>query len=158
MSKRAKKRIGRPPGPHRPVVSARVPEALYAKLKETALAAGRTLGEELIWRVERSFEWQLAFESTLALQARARENIKQNLKAALRSEGYRPVHGMGGSAWLEPGLDPANWTAKFDPEMLEELLARAEARGIKLALEGEQSWARAAKAALEKATLEGEKS
>jgi hypothetical protein len=61
VEQHAKKRIGRPPGrkaPHRPVVSARVPKALYAAIKGTARAAGRTVGEELIWRVERSYEWE----------------------------------------------------------------------------------------------------
>ena len=157
MSKRAKKRIGRPPGPHRPVVSARVPEALYAKLKETALAAGRTLGEELIGRVQRSFEWEQQFGEARAVLAEAKKTAAQVTKANLEAglmENYQQVRVIGGSAWLEKGVDPTNFTTgKLDPEALEELLARAVARGVKLALEGKQSWARAAKTA-----LEGEKS
>jgi hypothetical protein len=141
VEQHTKKRIGRPPGrtaPHRPVVSARVPKKLYAAIKGTARAAGRTVGEELIWRVERSFEWQQAFESIPALQAKARETIRQELKAALIEGGYHRVHAIGGSAWLEPGVDPANWIPKLDPDMLEELLERAAARGAKLAREGER--------------------
>src|SRR6516162_5594410 len=109
MSKRAKKRIGRPPGPHRPVVSARVPEALYAKLKETALAAGRTLGEELIGRVQRSFEWEQQFGEARAVLAEANKTAAQvtkaNLEAGLKQLDYHRVRVIGGSAWLEKGVD-----------------------------------------------------
>jgi hypothetical protein len=154
MIKRAKKRIGRPPGaPYRPVVSARVPEALYATLMASARAAGRTLGEELIGRVQRSFEWEQQFGEARAVLAEAKKTAAQvtkaNLEAGLK-ENYQQVRVIGGSAWLEQGVDPTNFTTgKLDPVVLEELLTRAAERGAKLALEGEQSWARAAKAALE---------
>jgi hypothetical protein len=143
VSKRAKKRIGRPPGPHRPVVSARVPEALYAKLKETALAAGRTLGEELIGRVQRSFEWEQQFGEARAVLTEANKTAAQvtkaNLEAGLKKGNYQEIRVVGGKAWLEEGVDPTNFTTgKLDPVVLEELLTRAAARGVKLALEGEK--------------------
>jgi hypothetical protein len=159
MSKRTKKRIGRPPGaPYRPVLSARVPEALYATLTASARAAGRTLGEELIGRVQRSFEWEQQFGEARAVLAEAKKTAAQvtktNLEAGLKQGDYQQVRVIGGSAWLEKGVDPTNFTTdKLDPVVLEELLTRAAERGAKLALEGDQSWARAAKAA-----LEGEKS
>jgi Arc-like DNA binding dprotein len=97
VTKSAKKRVGRPPGrtaPHRPVLSQRVPQALYDMIKEAARTAGRTMGEEMVWRVERSFEWEAAFKSIPALQGEARD-------------------------------------------VLEELLARAAAQGVRLAFQGE---------------------
>jgi hypothetical protein len=55
-----KKRRGRPPGrkaPNRPVVGARVPEALYEELTQAAQASGRTISEELVWRTNQSLQW-----------------------------------------------------------------------------------------------------
>jgi hypothetical protein len=152
MLERAKRRVGRPPGrkaPIRPTVAARVPEEDYAKLKEDARIAKRTLAEQVFFRWRQADEWEKAFGSIRELQAKAREIIKQNLQAALKEAGYQQVRGVGGSAWLEPGLDPANWTAKFDPEVLEKLLDDAAERGAKRALESMQSWTRAAKTTLE---------
>jgi hypothetical protein len=91
MTTRAKKRLGRPPGrkaPHRPVLSQRVPQELYDVIKTAAGKAGRTMGEEMVWRVERSFEWEKTLGDASAL----------------------------------------------DPSVLEELLARAAAKGVQLAL------------------------
>ncbi len=133
MTKRAKKRIGRPPGaPHRPVVSARVPEALYASLTASARAAGRTLGEELIGRVQRSFEWERQFGEARAVLAEANETAaqvkKKSLEAAMREAGYRQVRGMNGSAWFEPGVGSIEWIAD---SLGDELLKRAGLAALK---------------------------
>jgi hypothetical protein len=50
---REKKR-GRPRGPPRPVVAARIPQALYDDIKAAGIAAGRTISAELVWRAERA--------------------------------------------------------------------------------------------------------
>ena len=75
MTKPAKKRIGRPPGrkaPHRPVVSARVPQGDYDQIKAAARASGRTMAEEIFFRVRRSFEDE---RRASALAADARESM-----------------------------------------------------------------------------------
>lgn len=40
----------------KPVIAGRVPAPLYARIEAAARLSGRTLSEELAWRVERSFE------------------------------------------------------------------------------------------------------
>jgi hypothetical protein len=136
-------------------VSARVPQELYNQITSTARASQRTMAEEIFWRVRRSYEDEAAQADARAILAKANETAaqvtKQPLQAAMRQAGYTQVRGINGSAWFEPGVAAIQWIAD---SLGEELLARAEARGIKLALEGDQSWARAAKAALEKAALE----
>jgi hypothetical protein len=141
-------------------VSARVPQELYDRITSTARASQRTMAEEIFWRVRRSYEDEAAQADARAILAKANETAaqvtKQSLQAAMRQAGYTQVRGINGAAWFEPGVASIQWIAD---SLGEELLARAEARGIKLALEGEQSWARAAKAALEKAAFEeGEQS
>jgi hypothetical protein len=143
MAKPAKKRIGRPPGrtaPHRPVVSARVPQADYDEIVAAARASKRTMAEEVFWRVRKSFEDEKAQIDARAVMARAREIVAQELKAAMRQAGYQRVRGPGGEAWFPPGVNPNTWLVdSLDPGVLEELLARAAARGAKLALEGGKS-------------------
>jgi hypothetical protein len=140
MLQRAKKRIGRPPGrkaPHRPVLSQRVPQELYDVIKDAGRASGRTMGEEMVWRVERSFEWEKAFGDARAVMTEGRKAIAGELQAKLRADGYQVVRGSGGNAWFEPGVNPSTWIVdSLDQGVLEELLARAAARGVKLALQG----------------------
>jgi hypothetical protein len=106
-----KKRIGRPPGrkaPHRPVVSARVPEALYQQLKEAAAAGGRTLGEELVWRADRAGEWTAAFGELEAWQAKNRDQIAEflrgNVENAMLANNWKRVPGAryGRPNWISP--------------------------------------------------------
>jgi hypothetical protein len=142
MLQRAKKRIGRPPGrraPPTPVLSQRVPQELYNTIKAAAGTAGRTMGEEMVWRVRKSYEDEKAQVDARAILAKANAIAAQNLQAAMRAGGYTPVRGMNGTAWFEPGINAIAWI--FDNsnrDVLEELLARAAARGVKLAREGEQ--------------------
>ena len=142
MAKLAKKRIGRPPGrtvPFKPVVSARVPQAHYDEITAAARASGRTMAEEVFWRVRKSFEDEKAQADARAILAKANEITKQNLQAAMRQAGYTQVRGVNGSAWFEPGVASIKWIADSLPqELLEELMVRAVTRGVKLALEGEK--------------------
>jgi hypothetical protein len=98
--------------PHRPVRSARVAKALDAKIKAAARASGRTLGEEMIWRVEQSFEWERQFGSIRELQAQAQGIMERGFEAALRDKGFQRVSTSKGALWAEPGV-------------LEELMAAA---------------------------------
>jgi hypothetical protein len=63
MSARPKKKLGRPSGrkkPQRPVIGARVPEDFYAVIVQAAKSSGRTISEELVWRVRQTFAEQPA--------------------------------------------------------------------------------------------------
>jgi hypothetical protein len=147
MTKLAKKRIGRPPGrtaPHRPVVSARVPQELYDLITRTARASQRTMAEEVFWRVQKSYEDEAAQADARAILKRANEvaaeGIKASLEAAMRQAGYTQVRGADGSAWFEPGVNHRTWLVDSLPhDAVEELLTRCSARAVKLALEGERS-------------------
>src|SRR6516162_10556896 len=87
MLQRAKKRIGRPPGrraPPTPVLSQRVPQELYNTIKAAAGTAGRTMGEEMVWRVRKSYEDEKAQVDARAILAKANAIAAQNLQAAMR--------------------------------------------------------------------------
>lgn len=134
MEKSAKKRPGRPPGrkaAHRPVVSARVPETLYAQIKEEARKNGRTMGEELVWRAERIAEWQNAFGEAQKLLADARQITANELRSRLQRDGWTPVTGVGGDAWFEPGTNPNQWFVSNTPQsVVEDIAERAAMRAI----------------------------
>jgi hypothetical protein len=144
MAKLAKKRIGRPPGrtvPFKPVVSARVPQALYDQITSTARAARRTMAEEVFWRVQKSYADEAAQADARAILARANEVsaqiVKQKAEVVFRQAGYTYVRGINGGAWFDPGVASIQWIADSLPQdLLEELLARAAARGVELALKG----------------------
>jgi hypothetical protein len=125
MGKAAKRKVGRPPGrkaPHRPVVSARVPESVYAELKEAAAAAGRTMGEELVWRA-----------------------APANLQALLLSRNWKHVHGaqFGAANWISPDnhgypqtgfIDPAAAAEPLNKQVAENTIERIIERAVKAAL------------------------
>lgn len=52
-----RKKAARPTKPvgRNPVIAGRVPEPLYEKIKAAAAASGRSMSEELAWRVEQAF-------------------------------------------------------------------------------------------------------
>jgi hypothetical protein len=80
MKQARKKRAGRPRGrvePHRPVIGARVPQALYDEIKEAAAAAGRTMSEELVWRAERAGEYFKALGEVDKWYAKQRDEQAQ---------------------------------------------------------------------------------
>lgn len=106
-----KKKLGRPPGrkaPERPVVSARVPEALYREIKEAAAAAGRTMGEELVWRAQRAAEWTKAFGELESWQTKNRDQtaeiLRGNLENAMLANNWKRVPGAkyGQPNWISP--------------------------------------------------------
>jgi hypothetical protein len=134
MKKSAKKRVGRPPGrkaPHRPVVSARVPHELYEQIKREAASNGRTAGEELVYRAGQIYEWQQRFGDSLNMVAEAQRVAEAELEFTLDRNGWRWVHGIGGTGWFPPGVEPKRWLAdNMNPPILEELLERAVTRAL----------------------------
>ena len=164
MTKPAKKRIGRPPGrtmPFKPVVSARVPQAHYDEITAAARASGRTMAEEVFWRVRKSFEDEKAQADARAILAKANETavqvVKQSLQAEMRKAGYTQVRGINGAAWFEPGVDSIAWIFDSLPQdLLDELLKRAGRAALKAEREEERkvrlrrqegSWEQAARRA-----------
>jgi hypothetical protein len=147
MLQRAKKRVGRPRGrkaPPTPVLSQRVPQELYDVIKDRADAAGHTMGQEMVWRVRKSYEDEKAQADARTILASAnavaKQIAEQSLHAAMRAAGYTEVRGINGSAWFERGVNSIKWIADSLPQdLLEELLTRAATRAVKLAREGEQS-------------------
>jgi len=99
MLQRAKKRVGRPPGrraPPTPVLSQRVPQELYDMIKAAARTRGCTMGEEMVWRVARSFEWEAAFKNIPALEAHAQDVLEKLLTRAATHAVKLALHGEGG--------------------------------------------------------------
>lgn len=163
MNKSVKRKPGRPPGrkaPRRPVISARAPEALYLELREAAAAAGRTLGEELVWRAEKAGEWAKTFGEQQKWQAELRaendEIRRGNLEAVLRRGNWKHVAGaaFGSPNWISPENHNYQESGFFDPaaeaqqqgraaqlnEHLEAALEKVVNRAVKAALaEKEQS-------------------
>ncbi len=139
MRKVAKKRVGRPPGrkaPHRPVLSARMPQELYERVKTEAQAGGRTAGEELVLRASQHYEWQQRFGEARAVLAEAQRIKASNLRTAASEGGWQRVRGTSGIAWFEPGVDPNRWIADAasSQPVFEELLERALSRAVKAVL------------------------
>ena len=134
MKKSAKKRVGRPHGrkaPHRPVVSARVPQELYEKIKHEAASNGRTAGEELVYRAAQIYLWRERFEEAQDMVTRARHVTEAELEITLDRYGWLWVDGTGGRAWFPPGVEPNRWLADNTPhKVLEELLERAATRAL----------------------------
>jgi hypothetical protein len=136
MKKSVKKRVGRPAGrkaPHRPVLSARVPEEFYEEITRSARAAGRTLSEELVWRGRQAFEWEKARGTIQKWTEESRQALERGFEAALQEKGYLPIATDQGRIWLEPGMDTSRMSISVDaaavvramvPDMTQ-ILARA---------------------------------
>ena len=137
------RKVGRPPAPHRPVLSTRMTAESYERLTAAARASGRTLSEEALWRIDQSFGWEKTPEIEQAILEKAREDARAivtnaeyvtkettqtQLKKELLRRGYRYVRGVEGGAWFDPGVGPINWIA--DPALLDDLLNRAVARTL----------------------------
>jgi hypothetical protein len=141
MKKSVKKRVGRPPGrkaPHRPVVSARVPESLYERIKREARTAGRTVGEELVWRAEQIYEWQEKYREAKDVLDEASRVTAAGLQTTLRNKGWQTISGFGGYAWFEPGVSPGKWVVdNANREVVEEIIERATTRAVKAVLESQ---------------------
>jgi hypothetical protein len=94
-----KGRSRRPPG-HSPVIAVRVPEFLYRRIKESAKRSKRTMSEEMASLIERTFEFQDAFGEIKNMMAESKRVTKENLKAEMRRQGWRRIHGTPN--WIAP--------------------------------------------------------
>ena len=70
------------------MIAGRVPRELHRKIKQAAKKSGRTMSDEMAWRVALSF---------------VRE--EGGLKAELRQHGYMPIAIDQGVVWAEPNVD-----------------------------------------------------
>ena len=73
-------------------------------MKAAARASGKTIGEEMIRRLERSFEWEQQFGSIRELQAEAQKVRERGDEAALRGKGYQRISTSKGPLFAAPGV------------------------------------------------------
>jgi hypothetical protein len=112
-------KTGRPPGRPRKFdpryhATTRLAPARYAELKDAADAAGRSISEEIEWRIERL----ATIESVTAAMRTTLEQIeKGSVAAALHRAGYVPRRypGTRKVAWLEPGHPAIVGRSEFLP-------------------------------------------
>lgn|SRR5262249_13713643 len=131
-----KRKTGRPAAepkaPHRPVIACRAPVDVYEKIAAAARISGRTMSEEMAWRVLQAFAWEAAHGDIQALRAKVEhvnaETTHKALEAELVRRGYTKVRGINGYAWFQPGVNAINF---IDPQIVEELKAYIAARGRK---------------------------
>lgn len=127
-----RKRGGRPRAPQRrPVLAARVPEDFYERIRLSAVLNGRNASEEMLWRVQQSFEYEATRKSQLELLQRTQ---KMSAEELFRQLGYTKVYGVNGAAWFEPGVNAIQWIfANMDREtrvVLQEMLDQAATHAV----------------------------
>jgi hypothetical protein len=99
----------------RPVIATRVAQELYDRIKAAASASGRSMGEELAWRVEHSFEWEKARGTIQGWLTEGRRVLEGNVEAAFRKRGFIPVALLPqGTAWLSPDADKERLNLAID--------------------------------------------
>jgi predicted HicB family RNase H-like nuclease len=119
----AKKRIGRPPKAEedRKAVNFtfRSRGQMRERLQAAAIAAGRSISEEIELRLERSF-WQEEIEGdTVTLQIRVSQRLRRELEEAAKHEG----HSMNTEIWDR--LD-----SSFQQENEKEMIRSAVQEGL----------------------------
>ena len=116
-----------------PVIAGRVPEPLHQQIKQAARASGRSMSEEMAWRVERSFEWEKQFGEIKKTLDEHEAQLKKSMQdheamldrgaeAYLRSKGFSPVQDRDGKIWVGPGMPQEKYIA-LNPE-LEKVIER----------------------------------
>jgi uncharacterized protein (DUF1778 family) len=143
------RRLGRPKlpqesrAPHRPVLTMRVSQEVYARTVEAARQANRKITEEAGYRLEQSFIWEQAFgEAEKVLDEATRikaEDQRKTFEDRLRLAGYIHVTGHvaggDGDVWFNPGANPIKWIVD-NRDLFEALQERAAGRATE---SGEQS-------------------
>jgi hypothetical protein len=87
-----------------PVIAGRVPKELHRQIKQAAKQSGRTMSDELAWRVGISFEWEKVFGTVTKMINDNARMLEGDLRAGLRMKGWIPVPDLTGTMWLEPGM------------------------------------------------------
>ena len=133
--------------PVRPVLSFRVSQELYNRVRESAEAAPtyRSISEEAEWRLDQSYDWERAVGSVSEAEEKARKILREAtdvatnvagklMEAELRRQGWKKVIGVNGEAWFSPGVKAIEWIfGNFSLEsraVLQEMLDRAAERAI----------------------------
>jgi hypothetical protein len=119
MRKSTGKATQRPPKPRglSPVIAGRVPTSLHRQIKEAAKKSGRSMSEEMAWRVAVSFEWEKVFGDARKVLTDAERVSAGTLRQAMRTAGFTPVYGSAGTYWLEPGMPTVPLEASLAPEV-----------------------------------------
>ena len=111
-----KGRSARPAG-RSPVIAVRVEAPLYWQIKDAAKQSKQTMSEMMAALLRSAFEWQAAFADVKALKAEFKRLTQDNLEAAMRREGWAPLHGS--PYWLPPGAVPTSGFIKHEVDELE---------------------------------------
>ena len=98
----------RRPAGRSPVIAVRVSEPLYRQIKEAAKESKQTMSETMARLLKRSFEWDATFAEPKRLSAELLERQKEDLKAEMRRQGWRPL--LGSPYWLPPEVAPLEGT------------------------------------------------
>ena len=108
MKKPAGKGRSRRPAGRSPVIAVRVSEPLYRQIKDKAKQSRATMSETMARLLKRAFEWDETFAEPKRLSAelleRQKENLKADLIAEMRRQGWTPL--LGTPYWLPPEVAP----------------------------------------------------
>jgi len=113
------------------VLSARIPDHLYETIRQLAEASGRSISEEVVWRVQLQLAWEKQKLSVEAIQKVKASTLRQTMEA----EGYTPVRDVAGTVWLEPGMASTTLRTQLAPE-LKEAISEAVREAVREALKG----------------------
>jgi hypothetical protein len=99
------KRRGRPPKyageGKRQNFSFRIRDQVRDRLINAVKETGRSLSEEIEWRIERSFEWQDAFGEARSIIDRAKDTTAAGLDAQHYQAGHVKIFTSAGRVWAE---------------------------------------------------------
>lgn len=96
----AKERRSIRPRGRSPVITVRVPEALYDRIRDSAGDA--TMSERMADLLKRAFEWEDVFGDIKQMHERAKNIDKENFEIEMRRRGYKPLRGKTKSnEWIK---------------------------------------------------------
>jgi len=97
-----------------------VRDSIRERLIQSAAENGRSLSEDVEWRVEHSFEWQETFGELGALRAKHASDMAKiehgNTTAALHRLGWQKLPSPRGTVWAPPGVSPFPASGFVDDE------------------------------------------
>jgi len=118
------KRRGRPPKyageGKRQNFSFRIRDAIRERLVAVVEKTGRSLSEEIEWRIEHSFEWEDQLGEFRAWRAKHTATMQEmeavNARAVLHRLGWQKLPTARGYVWAEPGVSPFPASGFVDPD------------------------------------------
>jgi hypothetical protein len=106
LKKGTKKRpVGRPRTGRRPVIAFRINQQLYDRLHEVVRDSEFSISEVIQARLELTFQRDDILDEARKKLADAEALAGRSVAMAARAQGWREVGAIGGSIWLEPGVD-----------------------------------------------------